>query len=128
MRFAKWVFLLAGVSGVLMLAPLYLEDRFFRDYPPAINRPEFYYGFPGVTLAWQVLFLVIASDPVRFRPAMPPAMLEKVSFAAAVPVLYALDRGIAPMWLGLAAIDASWLVLFAAAWLRTPRDRPGGGG
>lgn len=51
MRFAKWVFRLAGVSGVLMILPLYLEDRFFREYPPATNRPEFYYGFAGVTLA-----------------------------------------------------------------------------
>jgi hypothetical protein len=30
MRFAKWVFLLAGVSGVLMVAPMYLEDRIFQ--------------------------------------------------------------------------------------------------
>src|SRR5579871_5005683 len=92
MRFAKWVFLLAGVSGILMVLPLYLEDRFFQDYPPAINRPEFYYGFAGVTLAWQVMFLVIASDPVRYRTGMLPAMLEKASFAFAVPLLYAAGR------------------------------------
>ena len=41
MRFAQWVFLLAGASGVLMILPLYLETRFFADDPPAINRPEF---------------------------------------------------------------------------------------
>src|SRR5437588_12154345 len=103
MRFAKWVFLLAGVSGVLMILPLYLEDRFFEDYPPAINRPEFYYGFAGVTLAWQFMFLVIGSDPVRYRPAMLPALLEKASFAAAVPVLYMAGR-VAGVWLGFAAM------------------------
>jgi len=65
----------------------------FFQYPPAINRPEFYYGFAGVTLAWQVMFLVIASDPVRYRTAMLPAVLEKAGFAIAVPVLYAADRG-----------------------------------
>ena len=79
MRLARWVFLLAGASGILMVAPLYCEERFFRDNPPTINRPEFYYGFAGLCLAWQVLFLVIASDPVRYRPAMLPAMLEKAS-------------------------------------------------
>src|SRR4051812_29371685 len=126
MRFSRWVFLLAGVSGVLMILPLYLEDRFFRDYPPAINRPEFYYGFVGVTLAWQVMFLVIGSDPVRYRPAMLPAVLEKAGFAVAVPVLYAADR-VAAVWLGFAAVDATWLVLFVAAYLRTPKEPPGGG-
>src|SRR6478752_2265046 len=110
MRFAKWVFLLAGVSGVLMILPLYLEDRFFRDYPPAINRPEFYYGFAGVCLAWQVMFLVIASDPVRFRPAMIPAVLEKAGFAVAVPLLYAAGR-VPAIWVGFASMDATWLVL-----------------
>jgi hypothetical protein len=122
MRFAKWVFLLAGGSGVLMVLPLYLEDRFFRDDPPAINRPEFYYGFAGVTLAWQFMFLVIGSDPVRYRTAMLPAMLEKAGFAFAVPLLYAAGR-VAGVWLGFAAMDATWLLLFVVAYLRTPGRR-----
>ena len=121
MRFAKWVFLLAGVSGVLMILPLYLEDRFVQDFPPRSNRPEFYYGFAGVALAWQFLFLVIASDPVRYRKAMLPAMLEKASFALAIPILYAADR-VTPVWLGAAAFDGTWLVLFVAAYFKTPRE------
>jgi hypothetical protein len=126
MRFAKWVFLLAGASGVLMILPLYWEERFFHDYPPAINRPEFYYGFVGVTLAWQALFLVIGSDPVRYRPAMLPAMLEKASFAVAVPLLYAANR-VAAIWLGFAAMDATWLVMFVIAYWRTPKEPTTGG-
>ena len=122
MRLARWVFLLAGASGVLMVAPLYWEGRFFQDYPPAINRPEFYYGFAGVTLAWQVMFLVIASDPVRYRPAMLPAMLEKAGFAVAVPLLYAAGR-VDGLWVGFASMDATWLVLFVAAYLRTPKGQ-----
>jgi hypothetical protein len=124
MRFAKWVFLLAGASGVLMILPLYLEERFFQDYPPAINRPEFYYGFAGVTLAWQFLFLVIATDPVRYRPAVLPSMLEKASFAIAIPLLYAAGR-VPGMWVGLASVDAAWLVLFFIAWLLTPKGPTG---
>jgi hypothetical protein len=119
MRFAKWVFLVAGVSGILMVAPSYfLERRMGEDYPPAINHPEFYYGFAGVTLAWQFLFLVIASDPARFRPAMLPALLEKASFAIAIPVLYALGR-VPAVWLGFASMDATWFVLFAISYFRT---------
>jgi hypothetical protein len=120
MRFARWVFLLAGASGVLIIAPMYLEGRFFEQYPPAINRPEFYYGFAGVTLAWQLMFLVIAIDPVRYRLAMLPALVEKAGFAFAVPVLYLQER-VAAWWLAAASMDAAWMVLFAAAFLLTPK-------
>jgi hypothetical protein len=121
MRFAKWIFLLAGASGILMMLPLYMEDRFFQEYPPRINRPEFYYGFVGVTLACQFMFLVIGSDPVRYRTAMLPSMLEKAGFAVAVPILYAADR-VAAVWLGFAAMDATWMVLFIVAFLWTPKE------
>src|SRR5262245_11633072 len=121
MRFARWVFLLAGVVGILMVAPGYfLEEQTGRDYPPPINHVQFYYGFVGVTLAWQVMFLVIATDPVRFRPAMLPAMLEKVSFALVIPLLYLLQR-VAAVWVGFASVDALWLVLFIIAYLQTPK-------
>ena len=122
MRFARWVFLLAGISGVVVVAPLYfLEDLVGRDYPPPINHPEFFYGFAGVTLAWQVMFLVIASDPVRYRLAMLPAMLEKIGFVVAIFVLYAMSR-VPAVWLGAASMDGSLFVLFIVAYLRTPRE------
>jgi hypothetical protein len=124
MRFAKWVFLLAGVSGILPVVPPYfLERQTSVDYPPPITHPEYYYGFFSVTLAWQAMFLVIASDPVRYRRAMLPAMLEKASFAIAIPILYAVGR-VAGVWIGFAAMDATWLVLFVVVYLRTPREPP----
>jgi hypothetical protein len=127
MRFAKWVYLLAGVSGVLLVAPpFFLEQRTGQDFPPAITHPEYYYGFFGVTLAWQFMFLLIGSDPVRYRKAMLPAMLEKLSFTLVIPLLYAAGR-VAGMWLGFASMDAAWLVLFVAAYLRTPRETLGEG-
>jgi hypothetical protein len=122
MRFAKWVFSLAGVSGVLMAVPPYfLERQTGVDYPPPVTHPEYYYSFFGVTLAWQVLFLVIASDPARYRRAMLPAVLEKAGFAVAITLLYAAGR-VAAVWVGFAAMDATWLVLFVVAYLRTPRE------
>jgi hypothetical protein len=122
MRFAKWVFLLAGISGILMvIPPFFLEEQFSRDYPPPVKRPELYYGFFGVTLSWQVMFLVIGSDPIRFRRAMIPSMLEKASFAVAIPILYALER-VTVTWVGFASVDATWLVLFLIAYLRTRKE------
>src|SRR5689334_12782368 len=89
MVFARWVFRTAAANGLLAILPMYfLEDRIGRDQPPAVTHPEFFYGFLGVTLAWRAAFLVIASDPVRFRPLMIPAVVEKATFVIAVLLLY----------------------------------------
>lgn len=122
MRFARWVFLLAGLGGIVVVAPLYfLEELVGRDNPPPINHPKFFYGFAGVTLAWQVMFLVIGSDPVRYRLAMLPAMLEKAGFVIAIAVLYSMGR-VHAMWLGAASMDGTLFVLFMVAYLRTPKN------
>ena len=84
MNFARRVFFAAGLYGILILPPQYfLAAKVGRDFPPAITHPEFYYGFIGVALAWQLFFFIIAKDPVRYRLGMLPAIVEKVSFAAA---------------------------------------------
>ena len=77
MKFAKIVFLVAGIWGVLVITPLFfLFDLIGKNDPPAITHPGFYYGFACVTLAWQIAFLVISRDPVRLRPMMIPCMLK----------------------------------------------------
>jgi hypothetical protein len=93
MTFARRLFLIAGIYGLLVLVPqFFLEDRLGRDFPPAITHPEHFYGFLGVAVAWQVAFLVIARDPVRFRPIMVPAVLEKASFGFAAVALFLRGR------------------------------------
>jgi hypothetical protein len=79
MTFAKRVYLGAGIYGLIFLLPLYfLEARTGRDYPPPITHPEYYYGFIGVAVAWQLVFLVMSRDPIRYRALMIPSMVEKV--------------------------------------------------
>src|ERR1051326_1675203 len=81
MKFAKLTFLIAGGYGLLALAPLYfMEQQTGRDYPPPITHPEYYYGFIGVAVAWQLAFIVMSRDPVRYRALMPVAVVEKASF------------------------------------------------
>jgi len=93
MKLARYSFLIAGIYGLLSLSPMYfLEAKNGRDFPPAITHPEFYYGFIGVALAWQVLFLVLSINPKRYRPMMIPAMLEKLSFAVPVIALFLQNR------------------------------------
>lgn len=73
MRFSRVVFRIAAAWGFLSVAPMFfLLDRFGRDNPPPVTHPEFFYGFAGLTLAWQIVFLIVASDPARFRPSSRP--------------------------------------------------------
>ena len=68
MKFAKIVFWIAGIWGLLVVPPLFfIFDRIGKDNPPPITHPGFYYGFATVTLAWQIAFILIARDPVRLR-------------------------------------------------------------
>ena len=120
MRFAKIVFWVAGIWGFLVLTPLYFVfDLIGRNDPPPITHPGFFYGFVGLGLAWQVAFIVIATDPVRFRPLMIPCILEKVSWSAAVIVLVLQDRMHKPDLL-LAGTDLLLGLLFVIAYFKTP--------
>ena len=119
MNFARRVFFTAAVYGFVSIVPgFFTEARTSHDFPPEITHPEYYYGFYGVGLAWQVLFLILSKDPVRFRPMMIPAVLEKASFSLAVLVLLALGR-VPPFLLVFAAIDAIFGILFLIAYSKT---------
>lgn len=122
MKFARIVFLVAGIYGVLVITPLYfLEAKTGRDTPPAITHPEFYYGFIGVGLAWQILFLLLSRDPARYRSMMIPSVLEKLGFGAAAIALYLQGR-LATQILGSGLIDLLFAALFIAAYLKTPQE------
>ena len=120
MKFAKIVFWIAGIWGVLVITPLYfLFDSIGRNDPPPITHPGFFYGFAGVALAWQIAFLFIAQDPARYRPFMIPSILEKASFSGAVLVLVFQDR-MHPSDLVFAGTDLLLGVLFVIAYVKTP--------
>ena len=120
MRFARYTFLAAGIYGIFVVAPEYfLEARYGRDFPPPINHPEFFYGFVGLCLVFQFLFLLIASNPVRFRPVMLVAILEKLSFSIPAVVLHLHGR-LNPLVTGFALTDLVWATLFLIAYFRTP--------
>ena len=119
MNLAKWGFRIAGMIGVLQILPLYFyESQIAQEMPPAITHPEYYYGFVGVTLTWQILFLVLSSDPLRYRPLMPVAVLEKASFVIAAFWLFAQGR-LADTILYFAMLDLLYGLLFVVAYVAT---------
>jgi hypothetical protein len=124
MTFAKYVFIGAGVWGILVLTPLFfLVDITGRSYAPPADYPHFFYGFLAVAMAWQIAFLVIGSSPVRFRPLMILSFIEKAGYIFAAAVLHGQGR-ISDADAGTAIPDALLLVLFIVAFVKTqPKTR-----
>ena len=118
MKFAKWVYRIAGIYRLLVLAPLLLLERAVsQSYPPAISHPEYYYGFAVTGVAWQMAFIVIGNDPQRFRTVIPVTGLEK-SYGLIALVLYVENR-ISSQVLALGLIDLLLAALFVCAYVTT---------
>jgi len=119
MKFAKVVFWVAGIWGLVVITPLYfIFDLIGKQDPPAITHPGFYYGFVGCALAWQIAFICIARDPVRLRVMMIPSVVEKFAYCTAVIVLVMQGRT-NQRDLVFAATDLTLGVLFVAAFVVT---------
>ncbi|HEY2462046.1 MAG TPA: hypothetical protein VGI16_14645 [Candidatus Acidoferrum sp.] len=122
MKFAKITFYIAGIWGILTLSPLFfIFDNIGIKDPPAITHPLFFYGFAGVGIVWQFAFLVIASNPARFRPLMLIAILEKLSFFVPAVILY-LQQRIHPNDFFIAIPDVLLAILFLIAYQKTPAN------
>ena len=118
-RFSRLVFLVAGIWGVIVILPGYFGEKMIgAQDPPAITHPEYYYGFTGLALAWQIAFLIIAADPARLRPLIPAAVVEKFAFAVAIAVLFASGR-VTKLVTIFAAVDLLFGLLFTIAYFRT---------
>src|SRR5215813_12585642 len=121
MRFARVVFRVAGIWGFVILTPLFfMYDRIGQQYPPAITHPDFFYGFIGTALVWQVAFLTISTDPVRFRPMMIAAMLEKFVYMATL-ILLLMNGRLEAAQFAVGSPDLLLGLLFVAAYVKTPR-------
>ena len=119
MKFAKVTFWIAGVWGIAVITPLFfLLSTANRLSPPPVTHPEYYYGFTSVALAFQLVFLIIASNPERFRPMMIPSVAEKFGYTTVVLLLYSHGRVDARMLL-FGAIDFAFGLAFVIAFLVT---------
>jgi hypothetical protein len=120
MKFARAVFFLAGVFGVIVLTRGYLNA------PPRLVGPVFYYGFLGVALSWQATFFLIGADPSRYRPVMLAGALAKLTFFGTCMVLV---YGGQLKW-GVTAYtsfcDAAFAALFIASFVLPATKTPVG--
>lgn len=122
MKFARIVFWIAAIWGFLIITPLcFMFNLIGEKDPPPITHPAFFYGFVGVALVWQIAFIFIARDPIRFRPMMIPAILEKLVYSVPV-IILVLQKRMNPTDLMFSATDLTLGAFFLAAYLRTPRS------
>lgn len=125
MKFAKILFYVAGIWGILVITPLYfIFNQIAEKDPPPVTHPLFYYGFAGLALVWQFVFLLIGSNPVRFRPLILVGILEKLGYFIPAVILYQQHR-VKTFDVGLACCDALLAVLFLIAYLKTPSATQG---
>ncbi|MFT5330526.1 MAG: hypothetical protein ACI9TB_002190 [Parasphingorhabdus sp.] len=117
MKFVRIIFALAAAWGFLAVVP-----GLFAESGP---RPEYYYGFLGLALVFQLIFILIAIDPVRYRPLIPIAVLEKLAFFLPVTILYLQGRvAMGAVFFG-GMVDGLLMLLFVLAWFLS--RKPGQG-
>lgn len=113
MKATKIIFWVAAIFGIFALVPGFFGEG---QYRPPISHPEFYYGFHGLALVFQIIFIMIARDPARYRSLIPVAILEKASFFVPSLILWSQGRlAVSGPFVG-AMIDGLFLLLFALAW------------
>ena len=74
-------------------------------------------------IAWQIVFLIIASDPLRFRPLMLAALVEKFPFVISS-VLLIVNGRTAITFAVPVAIDFILGLLFLTAFIKTESNPP----
>jgi hypothetical protein len=121
-RFARIVFIVGGIWGIAVLAPLFfLRDITGLAYTPPATYPHFFYGFLTTAMAWQIAFLIIGSNPAKFRLLIIPAILEKWGYVLSVAMLHGNGR-VSSSEAGTAVPDLLLGLLFIVAFVTT---RPG---
>jgi len=117
MKFAKWVFIIGGIFGLLAIIPLYfIENRI----APGLKYPEFYYGFIGINIIWQIVYIYISTNPSRFRPIILFAFFVKILGVISISWLILIERT-EPWWCGIIITDLIFAVLFLSAFRTTGR-------
>ncbi len=124
MKFTKLIFRIAGTFGLLVMLPMiFAEKAIDQMMPPAVNHPEFFYGFVLLNMCWQILYLFLAADPIRYRPMMIPSFLAKATGVVALTWLMLQGR-ISGQWIVTIFLDGTFAILFMIAfWIVGQRSR-----
>jgi len=116
MKFAKWTFLIAGIIGLISTIPLAFAEKIM-----LVQQPEFYYGFVFLDICFQIVYIIISTSPIRFRPMMIPSFIAKASGTIALTWLFFIGK-VSFQWIAIASIDGIFAILFLIGFFVTPKD------
>ena len=126
-KLARWIFIIAAICGIPLLGVWFFITPKMVGHASS-QQPEIYYGFAGLGLAWQAVFLLIAYDPYRYRPLMLFAAIGEKFFFSGMLVVLLLKHIARPHWIPPAVCDGVLGVAFVVAYFITGepgRARPG---
>ena len=112
MKFAKWILVLAGMVGMISLFPLYFKEH---TIAPDLMYPVFYYGFISINIIWQLMYIYISHDPVKFRPIIFFGFMVKIIGAISIFFLIIQDRA-EYWWIAIALVDFIFSILFLVSF------------
>ncbi len=117
-KISRNIFRLSGIYGLLILIPQLFRESSFATAGVSLNHPEFFYGFFLVSLAFQVLFLIISTDPVKYRSVMLACFIEKGGHFTSCVLLFLNNRLATDMMIA-SSPDALMLCLFIYSYIIT---------
>lgn len=114
-RHVGWLFRGAAIYGAILLLPLYLLEA--RVAGPAVRlpAPEYYYGFIGAALGFQIVYWLIGGNPRHYRPLMLVGAFGKLSFWVPCAILWSLGRTSTSTF-ALVCGDLVLAIAFLIAW------------
>jgi hypothetical protein len=120
MKLARCVFLTAGILGLLPVVPLAYAAMVNEQImlPDVGSASLFFYGFVFQYVCWQILYIVLARDPVRYRPMMILAFLAQVIAPLYPAWLYLYGFR---LWISIVVVDLVLAMLFLVAFWLTGR-------
>jgi hypothetical protein len=105
-------------DGALGLIALFAGVQLFQWFGVTPPNHWGYVQFPGALLVvFAIMFVAIATNPVRNRSLIPYGMLLKVSYCGVV-FFHWSTAGLPNMWKPFAIFDAIFFVLFAWAFVQ----------
>ncbi len=110
-----WLFRGAAIYGAILLLPLYFLET--RAAAPAarLPAPEYYYGFIGAALGFQIVYWLIGGAPRQYRALMLVGVFGKLSFWVPTALLWSMGRT-ATSTFALVCGDLLLAIAFVVAW------------
>lgn len=119
---AKLIFRIAAAADILVLTPiLFFPNRIGNPVPRPLTEPEYFHGFLALSLLFSILYLVIATNPIRYRPVMWIGILQKFVYPMAIFGLLSTHRT-PPGKSFYAGMEFLFGLLFIIALVKTPKQ------